>query len=64
MSCALFHSSNLGVYLSPAALVSLMTEDRLDRSGREATRLRKESELWSGVPSGSQQPCAGSTLKL
>lgn len=64
MSCVLFHSSNLGVDLSPAALVSLMTEDRLDRSDWEATRWRKESELWSGVPNGSQQPCAGSSHKL
>ena len=65
----MFRDDNLGHGnpddLRPAALVSLVAEDRLDSSGREATQWRKkESELCSGVPSGSQQLCAGSRHKL
>lgn len=56
---------NPGDDLRPAALVLPVAEDRLDISGQEATHWRKkESGLCSGVPSGSQQPCAGRRHKL
>lgn len=65
----MFQSDNLGHGnprddLRPAALISLVAEDRLHSNGHEATRSRKKESTVLGVPSGRQQICAGSWHKF